>query len=67
MSSVPPSAEVVYARSLANLRLRHLRLIVAMTVKGTLGGAAIDTGISQPAATQMLRELENLLETSPNR
>lgn len=54
--------EILYARSLAYLRLRHLRLIVAMEMKGTLGGAAAETGITQPAATQMLRELEKLLE-----
>lgn len=57
-----PSGEVLFARASSHLRLRHLRLLAAMEVKGTLGGAAEDTGISQPAATQMLRELENLLE-----
>lgn len=61
MRTVPPG-EVLYARSLAYLRLRHLRLIVAMEAKGTLGRAAAETGITQPAATQMLRELESLLE-----
>lgn len=56
------SGDVLFARASNHLRLRHLRLLAAMEVKGTLGGAAEDTGISQPAATQMLRELENLLE-----
>jgi molybdate transport repressor ModE-like protein len=63
MNPAPPSGEVLYARASAHLRLRHLRLLAAMEMKGTLGGAAAETGISQPAATQMLRELENLLET----
>ncbi len=63
MSPAPPSGDVLYSRASAHLRLRHLRLLAAMEMKGTLGGAATETGISQPAATQMLRELENLLET----
>lgn len=63
MKHTPSSGEVLYARSQAHLRLRHLRLLVAIATKGTLGGAAAEIGISQPAATQMLRELENLLET----
>lgn len=63
MNPAHPSGDVLYARASAHLRLRHLRLLAAMEMKGTLGGAAIETGISQPAATQMLRELESLLET----
>ncbi|HYD60932.1 MAG TPA: LysR family transcriptional regulator [Noviherbaspirillum sp.] len=63
MNPAPPSGDVLYARASAHLRLRHLRLLAAMELKGTLGAAATETGISQPAATQMLRELENLLET----
>lgn len=63
MKHTPSSGEVLYARAQAHLRLRHLRLLAAIATKGTLGSAAAEIGISQPAATQMLRELENLLET----
>lgn len=63
MKHTPSSGEVLFARAQAHLRLRHLRLLAAIATKGTLGGAAVEIGISQPAATQMLRELENLLET----
>ncbi len=40
------------------LRLRHLRLLELLARTGSLGAAARALGISQPAATLLLRELE---------
>lgn len=43
---------------LDRLRIRHLRLLEFAVEVGTLTGAATALGISQPAATKMLKELE---------
>lgn len=56
------SAAVLHARLLARIRLRHLQLLVAIADHGTLKRAAEQVGMSQPAATQAIRELERLLE-----
>jgi len=42
------------------LRLRHLRLLELVDRGGSLGSAARGLGISQPAATLLLRELETV-------
>jgi molybdate transport repressor ModE-like protein len=47
---------------LGRVRLRHLQLLVAIADHGTLKRAAEQVGMSQPAATQAIRELERLLE-----
>lgn len=59
-----PDASVVYARLLARARLRHLQLMVAINDHGHLRHAAEAVGVSQPAATQALAELEQLLDLS---
>lgn len=46
---------------LGRLRLRHLALVVAIDQLGSLRKAAERIGISQPAATKMLVELEDSL------
>jgi molybdate transport repressor ModE-like protein len=43
------------------LRLRHLRLLDAVEVSGSLSRAAQQLGLSQPAATKILRELETVV------
>jgi molybdate transport repressor ModE-like protein len=43
---------------LERLRLRHLRLLEWVHRGGSLGSAARNLGVSQPAATLLLRELE---------
>ena len=40
------------------LRMRHLRLLELVSREGSLGGAARMLGVSQPACTLLLRELE---------
>lgn len=61
-SSPSPPRQVLHERLLARLRLRHLRLVDALSTHANLRRAAEATHMSQPAATQMLRELEALLE-----
>jgi DNA-binding transcriptional LysR family regulator len=56
-----PSPTVLHERLLARLRLRHLKLVDALATHSHLRRAAEAIHVSQPAATQMLRELETLL------
>ncbi|WP_162910258.1 LysR family transcriptional regulator [Azohydromonas sediminis] len=57
------SSTVLYARLMARARLRHLQLLVAVAEHGSLKRAAEQVGMTQPAATQALADLEALLET----
>ena len=43
----------------AALQLRHLRALVAVATDGTIGRAARRLGVSQPALSRQLRELEH--------
>lgn len=49
----------------ARLKLRHLRLTVALAQAGTLTRAAADLRISQAAASKTLSEIEHLLGLAP--
>lgn len=53
---------VLFNRLLARGRLRHLQLIAALADTGSVQRAAASVGMSQPAATQALADLEELLE-----
>jgi DNA-binding transcriptional LysR family regulator len=46
---------------LNRLRMRQVALMLAIEEQGTLRGAAARLGLSQPAATKMLHELEGAL------
>ena len=59
-----PGATVLKERMLGRLRLRHLRLLAALECSTTLREAAEAVGITQPAASQALRELEDMLEVA---
>ncbi|MGX5843663.1 LysR family transcriptional regulator [Mesorhizobium sp. ArgA1] len=48
-------------REMANLKLRQLDLIVAVEEAGSLGKAASRIGMTQPAVSKSLHELENML------
>lgn len=52
-----PDASVIHGR----LRLRQLRLMLALQELGSLRRAADNIGMTQPAATKMLHEAEDLL------
>lgn len=58
------STQALYARLMARARLRHLQLLVAVADDGTVKRAAAQVGMSQPAATQAIVELERLLEVT---
>ncbi|WP_218509940.1 LysR substrate-binding domain-containing protein [Variovorax sp. dw_308] len=55
------AAELLLERLLARLRLRHLKLVDALATQANLRRAATAVHMTQPAATQMLRELEATL------
>ncbi|MFK7753873.1 MAG: LysR substrate-binding domain-containing protein [Sedimentitalea sp.] len=48
----------IVERALTRLKLRQLRLLVAVGQQGNIQNAARDLGISQPAATKMIQDLE---------
>ena len=48
----------IVERALTRLKLRQLRLLVAVGQHGNIQSAARDLGISQPAATKMIQDLE---------
>ena len=48
----------IVERALTRLKLRQLRLLVAVGQHGSIQNAARDLGISQPAATKMIQDLE---------
>lgn len=55
-----PRRGVARAYRTDRLRVRHLRLLELVDRHGSLGAAARELGISQPAATLLLRELETV-------
>ena len=61
MNRPAPAASVLYTRLLAKGRLRHLQLLVAIADTGSVRRAAEHVGMSQPAATQALADIESLL------
>ena len=48
----------IVERALTRLKLRQLRLLVAVGQHGSIQNAAQDLNISQPAATKMIQDLE---------
>lgn len=56
-------AQVRFERLVARLRVRHLRLVAETVALGSLKLAADKCGMTQPAASQALHEVERLLDT----
>lgn len=52
----------IVERAMTRLKLRQLRLLVAVGQHGNIQSAARDLGISQPAATKMIQDLETDFE-----
>ena len=48
----------IVERATTRLKLRQLRLLIAVGQRGNIQSAAAELGISQPAATKMIQELE---------
>lgn len=59
---ISQSGSVLLARLSARARLRHLQLFVKLTEMGSLKRSAEALHMSQPAATQLLADLERLLD-----
>lgn len=57
-----PSATVLLARLHAKARIRHLQLLVRLAELGNLKRAAEAIHLSQPAVTQLLADLERLVD-----
>lgn len=64
MPSNATASSVLFARLLAKGRLRHLQLLVAIAESGSVRRAADQIGMSQPAATQSLADIEGLLDNT---
>jgi len=56
------TANALYNRLVGRLRLRHLQLLVAISELGSIQAAADSMGLTQPAATHAIREIESLLD-----
>ncbi|MWD29343.1 LysR family transcriptional regulator [Aquicoccus sp. SCR17] len=52
----------IVERALTRLKLRQLRLLIAVGQHGSIQNAAQDLNISQPAATKMIQDLEHDFE-----
>ena len=59
---ISTNASVLAIRLQAKARIRHLQLIVLLVELGSLKRAAEAMNLSQPAVTQLLADLESLLE-----
>jgi len=62
--SVEEPARSPAAYRLDRLRIRHVRLLEVIHRRGSLGAAAKELALSQPAVTLMLRELELVFGTT---
>ena len=62
--TVAPAATVLRTRLLLRARLRHLQVLVKVAELGSLKRAAESVGLTQPAVTHMIADLESLLECS---
>jgi len=52
----------IVERALTRLKLKQLRLLVAVAGRGSILHAARDMNLSQPAATKMIKDLETDFE-----
>lgn len=59
---MPASALVLLNRLLAKARFRHLQVMVRLAELGSVKRTAESIGMTQPAVTQLLADLESLLE-----
>lgn len=53
-----PKLSRIVERALTRLKLRQLQLLIAVGQHGSIQNAATELGISQPAATKMIQDLE---------
>ncbi|WP_168223030.1 LysR family transcriptional regulator [Oceanicola sp. D3] len=60
---MPPSASTLLNRFVAKAKFRHLQVLIALCEVGSMRRAAGAVNMTQPAISQLIRELETLLET----
>lgn len=60
---MPTPASVLLNRLIAKARFRHLQVMVRLAELGSLQRTAESVGLTQPAVTHILADLESLLET----
>jgi len=63
LTSPAPPPSVLRQRLWARARIRHLKMAVEVAESGSLHKAALSMGISQPAVSNVLADLESMLET----
>lgn len=63
-ATAPVSATVLANRLMARARFRHLQALVRLCELGSLQRTAAAMGITQPAVTHLLADLESLLEVT---
>lgn len=62
MHTVPLSASILLNRLTLRAKLRHMQILVALAELGSMRRAAQHLGMTQPAISQMVAELERLVE-----
>ncbi|MDP9877693.1 DNA-binding transcriptional LysR family regulator [Variovorax boronicumulans] len=60
--TMTPSSEILFGRLTSGARIRHLQAYVSVAELGSVKRAADAIGLSQPAVTSLIADLEQLLE-----
>lgn len=60
---MPPSASTLLNRFVVKAKFRHMQLLVTLAEVGSMRRAAQAVNMTQPAISQLVQELEKLLET----
>jgi len=60
---MPPSADTLLNRFTVKAKFRHMQVLVKLAEVGSMRRAALAVNMTQPAISQLVSELEKLLET----
>jgi DNA-binding transcriptional LysR family regulator len=60
---VKPRSSVILNRLLTRFRIRHIQVLVTLAEMGNVRRTAVAIGMTQPAVTLLLAEMERLIET----
>ena len=58
-----PRSSVILNRLLTRFRIRHIQVLVTLAEMGNVRRTAVAIGMTQPAVTLLLAEMERLIET----
>jgi DNA-binding transcriptional LysR family regulator len=61
---MPPSANTLVNRFVARAKFRHMQVLVKLSEVGSMRRASHAVNMTQPAISQLVQELEKLLETN---